>query len=269
MPNGLAGDRSLERWLPFLPMVAPGSLRLFCFPHAGGGASSFRKWLDAPAPGVEVHPVQLPGRETRYDDALPTDTSALVAELAEAILPILDMPFAFVGNSMGSLIAYELARLLQLRFRISPVRLFAAAMYPPADVQYIQRISHLPDQEFSRSIQQLYDGVPRVIADNPRFLAAFLPVLKGDMRLLEAYRWNPGPRLSCPVTAVVGQADPSLTLSAARGWAAVTDGSFDEIAVPGGHLALLDHCDLVLERLARPQFPSSGQEATAEGGTRV
>jgi medium-chain acyl-[acyl-carrier-protein] hydrolase len=249
MPDGWRGDRSPQSCLPFLPKVRPGSFRLFCFPHAGGGASSFRSWLDASGTGVEVLPVQLPGRETRYDEPLPADTAALAAELAEEILPLLDLPFTFVGNSMGSLVAYELARHLQSQFAISPVRLFVAAMYPPADLRHIPRIGNLPDQEFGRSIQRRYNGIPRVIAENPEFLAAFLPVLKGDIRLLESYQWDPEPRLSCPVTAVVGQADPSFTLGAARGWAAVTDGPFDEVSVPGGHLALLDQRDLVLQRL--------------------
>ncbi len=257
MADGWGSDRSLRRWLPFLSNVRPGSLRLFCFPHAGGGASAFRSWLAPPALGVEVHPVQLPGRETRYNEALPTDTKFLVPDIAEAILPLLAIPFAFLGNSMGSLIAYELARHLQLRFMISPLWLFAAAAHPPADIQRLPKIAALPDQEFGHSIQQRYNGIPRQVAENPDLLAAFLPILKGDLKLLESYRWTPEPKLSCPVTAVVGQADPGLTPNAARGWAAVTNGSFDEVVISGGHLALLDHRDLVLRRLARSGLASS------------
>jgi medium-chain acyl-[acyl-carrier-protein] hydrolase len=213
--------------------------------------------------------VQLPGRETRYNEALPTDANSLAVEIAEAILPLLDMPFAFVGNSMGSLVAYELARHLLLRFMISPLRLFVAAMYPPADMQRVPRIGNLSDQELGHSIQQRYDGIPQMIVDNPEFLSAFLPILKADMKLLQLYRWDPEPKLSCPVTAIVGQADPSLTPSAARGWAAVTNGSFDEVVISGGHLALLHHRDLVLRRLARSSGSPPSHVMGAEGGSHV
>jgi medium-chain acyl-[acyl-carrier-protein] hydrolase len=245
-------DPSLRRWLPFSARTRPRpSLRLFCFPHAGGGASAFRGWLASPVPGVELHPVQLPGRETRYDEALPASFRPLIPELAEALLPLLDVPFALLGNSMGSLIAYELARHLQRRFMLCPVWLFAAAALPPPEVEHIPKISDSPDQELIRLIQQRYNGIPREIADNPEFRATFLPILRGDLRLLEVYRWDPESALSCPVTVVSGRADSSVDPGVARGWAAVTSGPFEQVRVAGGHLALLDHRDLVLDRLSR------------------
>jgi medium-chain acyl-[acyl-carrier-protein] hydrolase len=203
---------------------------------------------------VELHPVQLPGRETRYDEALPASFRPLIPELAEALLPLLDVPFALLGNSMGSLIAYELARHLQRRFMLCPVWLFAAAALPPPEVEHIPKISDSPDQELIRLIQQRYNGIPREIADNPEFRATFLPILRGDLRLLEVYRWDPESALSCPVTVVSGRADSSVDPGVARGWAAVTSGPFEQVRVAGGHLALLDHRDLVLDRLSRLSF---------------
>lgn len=40
-------------------------LGLFCFPHAGVGASIFRDWANHLPGEVEVCAVQLPGREDR------------------------------------------------------------------------------------------------------------------------------------------------------------------------------------------------------------
>jgi pyochelin biosynthesis protein PchC len=253
-------DPSLRSWLPFSARTrSRPSLRLFCFPHAGGGASAFRGWLASPVPGVELHPVQLPGRETRYDEAIPASFRPLIPELAEALLPLLDVPFALLGNSMGSLIAYELARHLQRRFMLCPVWLFAAAAVPPPEVEHIPKISDSPDQEFIRLIQKRYNGIPREIANNPEFRATFLPILRGDLRLLEVYRWDPEPALSCPVTVVSGRADSSVDPSVACGWAAATSGPFEQVRVAGGHLALLDHRDLVLERLSGLSFPAPAE----------
>src|SRR5262245_59846619 len=79
-------------------------LRLFCFPNAGGGASVFRGWQEA-LPFAQVCPVQLPGRETRLGEAPFTRPEPLVQALAEGLRPALAGPFAFLGHSMGAMLA--------------------------------------------------------------------------------------------------------------------------------------------------------------------
>ena len=46
-----------DPWLAFREPRPGAEVRLFCFPHAGGGASLFRGWADALPPAVEVCPV--------------------------------------------------------------------------------------------------------------------------------------------------------------------------------------------------------------------
>lgn len=94
-------------------------LRLFCIPYAGGGASLYREWASALAPWIEVQPVQLPGRESRFDEPPLTSMADLVQEILDPIGPYLDLPIAVFGHSMGALIGYELVRRLQRR---QPVR---------------------------------------------------------------------------------------------------------------------------------------------------
>lgn len=43
------------------------SLRLFCFPYAGGGASTFRSWSNSLPMSVEVFAVELPRRGTLWN----------------------------------------------------------------------------------------------------------------------------------------------------------------------------------------------------------
>ena len=101
-------------WFPNADGVA--GRRLFCFPHAGGGAS---QPLDLS--GWAAVPVRLPGRESRLAEAPFERMGPLVAALADNIEPYLDRPFAFFGHSMGAVVAFELAR--ELRRRVaSPAR---------------------------------------------------------------------------------------------------------------------------------------------------
>src|SRR4051794_36920377 len=98
--------------------------RLFCLPHAGGGAAAFRRWADGMAAAVEVVAVQPPGRETRFREPPFTDWRSLVVSLADA-LPA-DRPFALFGHSLGALLAFELARELRRRGGPPPDHLFVA-----------------------------------------------------------------------------------------------------------------------------------------------
>src|SRR5467141_1404547 len=79
--------------------------RLFCFPHAGGAGSDYRKWPADFPPEIEVLPIQLPGRGNRWNEPPIERMAVLVERLASALAPRLDVPFAFFGHSMGCFVA--------------------------------------------------------------------------------------------------------------------------------------------------------------------
>lgn len=95
------------------------------------GASAYR--LSAYLPDtVEVCTVQLPGREARSAEPALTSLDEAVAALAPLIADHTDLPYAFFGHSMGSLIAFETARRLRALGMRLPDRLFLSGMRAPA-----------------------------------------------------------------------------------------------------------------------------------------
>ena len=132
---GAAAAQDLRR-----PAHRRGALRLFCFPHAGGGAAAFKDWAERLPPSVVVVPMRPPRRRSRLNMA------DLVAALGDAIEPYLDEPFAFFGHSMGAIVAFELARLLRRRNRPLPRMLVASGARAP---QF--RRGHVPPPEPARS----------------------------------------------------------------------------------------------------------------------
>src|SRR5215471_17591276 len=93
------------------PKLSPKvHFRLFCFPHAGGGASTFYPWIHTLPPEIEVCPVQFPGRENRFKEKPFSSLPSLIIALERALCLYLDVPFAFFGHSLGSLVSFELAR---------------------------------------------------------------------------------------------------------------------------------------------------------------
>lgn len=126
-------------------------LRLFCFHHAGGTASFFREWSSLLGNDVEVIAVQLPGRENRRDEKMCTCMDALTGDLEQAMAGQLDKPFAFFGHSLGALVAFELARCLELSRQPGPSHLYVSARIAPQCSDSLPPIGRFTDDELLRN----------------------------------------------------------------------------------------------------------------------
>jgi len=80
----------LRSWvIRFRPHPA-ATLRMFCFHHAGGGASAYRPWVAELPAGLELCAIQLPGREGRLREKPYQCLANLVPVVAGVIEPLLD-----------------------------------------------------------------------------------------------------------------------------------------------------------------------------------
>ncbi|MFF4735079.1 thioesterase II family protein [Streptomyces sp. NPDC001262] len=216
----------------FAPRPA-AETRLFCFPHAGGAASAFRGWAAGLPASVEVTAVQYPGRQDRYDEDPAPDMATLVADITEAIVPLVDRPVAFFGHSMGATVAYEVARALPRELRPALVRFFASARRAPDACRPLDP-GFRGDDGIVRYIRALGGSGAALLAD-PELLEVALPALRGDFGLIETYRHVPGAPLICPVTAVVGADDSHNAPADVQRWARYTTSAFELRVLPGGH----------------------------------
>ncbi|GAA3737459.1 thioesterase II family protein [Streptomyces tremellae] len=262
-PSGAAGAAEPGRadpdmWLRRLratPEPAPEAPLLVCFPHAGGAASSFRPLAAALGGAAETVAVQYPGRQDRYAEPCVDDLDELAALVAEALRPgdgEQERPTAFFGHSMGATLAFAVARLLEGAGTRGPVGLFASARKAPS-VPEERRVHLLGDAEVVAELKSL-GGTAAGALDDEELVRLVLPAVRSDYRALETYRPRPGERLGCPVTAVLGDADPRVCPAQAAAWAGHTRTDFWIRVLPGGHFYLNDQveavADLVRERLA-------------------
>jgi surfactin synthase thioesterase subunit len=206
--------RTANPWLPRLQSEDHHRLRLFCFPPAGAGTAFYRGLALRDAP-FSVHPILLPGRESRLREPPRTDLAGLVDDLAAAIAAHLDRPYALFGHSMGALLAYETARVLQTG--PAPAALILSGRRGPAAPALRAPIADRDDDRFIEAVATL-GGIPAEILDHPDMIGLIRPSLRADFRLNEQYRPLPGPALRCPAVLYAGRADPEAPPPAVLAW---------------------------------------------------
>jgi medium-chain acyl-[acyl-carrier-protein] hydrolase len=230
---------SLEEWVGRPPVLARGKpvASLLCFPFAGGGASLFRDWQKSFPDTVQVIPVQLPGRESRFLERPFTNLRALVETLASVLKSLLEPPFALFGHSMGAYIAFELARELRRQAQPSPIRLFVSGCRAPQVPDPDPPLYQLSQRDFLGALDRL-NGVPEEVLGNAEFMELMTPMLRADFELCDTYVYQPGPPLGCPISAFAGSEDGKVRPEHVTLWRNQTAAGFTERVLPGDHFFL-------------------------------
>jgi medium-chain acyl-[acyl-carrier-protein] hydrolase len=256
---------------PFIRRAArrAPSVRLLCLPHAGGGASTFGTWPDRLPPDIEVIAAQLPGREDRQFEPLISSVKALARTLARVVRPYLDVPLALFGYCAGGLLAFELARELDVGFGATLAHLFVASHAAPHLPARHMPLHTLSDEALKAELRRLGGTAPAVL-QNDALLDFLLPGLRADFQVWESYQFEDGEPLSCPITAVGGSRDERATLQELQAWQRHTR---DRLAVrlfESGHFVLSEVpgevIDAVAEALRCPPLKRDAAPRLQSGG---
>jgi len=224
---------ALDRWVPYRNETAIVRCRLFCFAHAAGNAAFYRPLRRLIPPEIDFCPVEMPGRAARLAEAPFTSMTALMEGLRHVLQPLMSVPFAFFGHSIGAWVAHEAARQLRASDGRSAVHLFVSGRASPERGYTAPFSRKLRSDEDLLAILDRFGGTPPAILQYPGFMAALLPVLRADLALVDGYTIGSQDRINCPITAF-GGADDAFC-SGIQSWRHLTQGKFRSRQFPGGH----------------------------------
>jgi medium-chain acyl-[acyl-carrier-protein] hydrolase len=213
-------------------------LRLFCFPFAGGTASSYSAWRKQSDNGFEVCPIEYPGRGSRFKESGCETLAKLVETIGADLRSQLQQPYALLGHSFGGIVAFELARLLNSSNSPMPVRLFISAIRAP-HLRQPEKIHDLQEQEFLSKLMS-YDGVPQEVLKNSELLSLVVPIIRHDFRLYERYVYRNDDPLPVPISVFGGLQDTKVPAADLMAWSRHTRKSFRCRFFSGGHFFLYD-----------------------------
>jgi surfactin synthase thioesterase subunit len=188
--------------------------RLFCIPYSGCGANMYQHWPEFIG-DIEVCPIQLPGRENRFHEPSYTTYEALADDLADALTPYMDRPFAFFGHCGSALPSYETTVRLVEKGGPVPARLFVSSQVAPHQGPY-GRFLELTDDELKKEMEifmRRMGGTPV-----PDFIDLSVGIMRTDLEANRQYKKEEPFLLPCPITAIGWQQDVEVDPSLIDGW---------------------------------------------------
>lgn len=212
------------------------SLRIFCFPCAGGGASMYRSWSESLI-GAEVWAISYPGRESLHGMPFADSATAIVDMVLENESYFSEKPFAVYGHSFGALMAYQVAHALELR-GIKAKAIFVSARRAP-QLQPEVVLTDLSDSRFLMELDK-FDGIPAAIRQNQEMLDFYLPIIKADLELNDRTVANSSDKVTAPVYLFSAVDDKVARSDELADWKEMTSSRFEHKVFGGGHFFIQD-----------------------------
>lgn len=250
----------MNQWLRTWQPHPKASVRLFCLPHAGGGASTYRAWPALSGASVEIVGVQLPGREDRLREVALTDFDTVVDSIWREMRPAVDRPYALFGHSLGGRLAFALAHRGELE-GLAPARVIVSGIEPP---RAHDDAKPLTDAQLLDLMVDLGGTEPELLASSI-FLEMVLPAMRADFALLRSQDPHTVQAVSCPVLALGGESDPTTPGSTLRQWRDLAYGPFELRFVPGDHFFVRSQLKAVVDLVIRSLVDSGPDPASPAG----
>lgn len=246
---------TFEKWFPY--RKGAGGFELFAFPHVGAGPTLFHPLRAALRPhGVSVTAAQPPGRGRRLREAPHRSMDALLAEFQQMAerdgFSAFMGDYGLIGHCSGSLVAYEVARLLVRSPCRDPRLLVPCSCLPPALIRDTGT-SRLPTEEMFARTAALGGTADALMADRG-LLEVLAAPLRADWEIFDGYTPSTPAPLPVPVLAVRGRHDESTPAAQVEMWRDQTSATFRSAEVDSDHWVLTEDGSAGLAREIRTEL---------------
>lgn len=211
---------------------------LICVPYAGGYSNSFLQLKKHIPNELKIISFDPPGHGSNLSPLI-DDLEELVSLYLKECSSFLGGEFILFGHSMGGIIVYRMAQLLESQ-GIFPSNVIISAMSPPG---MRKQSSHLNDEEFIQYISDM-GGIPEEILQHQELLQYILPVIRTDFYAIDNYVIDDLSPLCSPISLINGTEDLEYSPQKALAWKKWgKEVCFS--TVEGGHMFILRQAEAV------------------------
>ncbi|WDD92423.1 alpha/beta fold hydrolase [Burkholderia sp. FERM BP-3421] len=207
---------------------------LFCLPYAGGDSRIYRDWPAAFDPRVMVCAPELPGRGKRCGAPAFRDMARATEYLYLELERLAPSRVCLFGHSMGALLAFELAKVIEARRPGMLAHLFVSAHHAPRLKTATRPVHTLEDDALIEALREL-GGTPDEVLDSAELMTFLTPTIRADFEMCENYRYRRAAPLAADITALSAIDDRRHSGDRMTDWRFETTGAFESFVLPGSH----------------------------------
>lgn len=236
-------ERTMDKWIAYGTFEKDDSkINLLCFPHAGSSAMFFSSWNKHFGDKVNILPVQYPGRENRQLEPMYDDIVKLAEDFVEDCKEIFETDFAVFGHCTGSIIGYEILKLVEQKYNKKPIAFFASSNVAPIH-SVLQSTKNVSDEEFVEGLST-YGFIDPKLFELEEFSSYYLPIIRHDFDMQEDYKCKEVFQISAPIYVYSGKEDKSVEdYEKVLDWKKMTLGTFGNRIFEGGHFFMEEHME--------------------------
>lgn len=215
-------------------------MQLFILPYAGGSIAAFKKLTDLIDPRIDIITVEYAGRGTRAKETL---ANSIWDMLDDAIVYCnerreKELPYAIMGYSMGSILAYEMLKKKDIKGLLK--HLFISAEVSPNDQAIEGRRIDNPTEERILARACLLGGLNEKMLRNKRFSDIYVRPMISDYRLFFDYRFGEfNEKIKVNTTFFYCENDTAF--EDVKKWDQLIEGEFDYYEMGENHFFINQH----------------------------
>lgn len=232
-------------------------MKVFAIPYAFGASYVYNDLKSKLAFDCEVIPIEYPGHGTRFGEELSHNIKELAVDAYNQICKKLlqDEEYAILGYSMGSIVGYELVKLLNESDQKKPECFFASASPAPSFKREKKNYECYDLEDIKEELDSKH-GTPQEILDDIEILELLKPLVVNDMIALRDYHeccLNGKIEIPLVVTRGIGEQDTENLQESYEEWCRNFVGKTSYYEIQGGHFFMfeseqnLDECCRIIK----------------------
>lgn len=222
--------------------VDKDKLHLICIPHAGSSAMFFTNWNKYFSDKIQILPLQYPGRENRINEEMYDSIEKMAKDFVEECPEVFEGKFAIFGHCTGSIVGYEILKLLKTKYKKDAVLFIVSSNSAPIH-PIIESTKNATDAEFVKGLAD-YGFIDPALFELEDFSTYYLPIIRHDFDMQENYICNEQVVLDTPLYVFSGKDDPSMTdYEKVLDWKDFTTKSFGNKIFEGSHFYMEENLE--------------------------
>lgn len=227
-----------DKWFNYENVKQDSEYNLFCFPHAGSGASAYASWWKNVPEKYSFYPIQYPMRENRTKIKMPDSIKELARLIAEENKEVfLSKPSVFFGHCYGAVVAYETSLYLKENYGYCPELLIVTSSESPKKSEDTVSLSGADNNAVAEFFIK-FGYMDSASLENRVYMEFFMPVLKNDYILLQQYVPDEGKKINSRIYAVYSPEDVGMRHEEIEKWKNFTEKDVTINTHDGGHFFL-------------------------------